>query len=116
MDTLGVYWDLLHQLLERAGVPAGAVEDLPRSAREAGFEVFSTSGSFWVMDPELWFELHASTVVAARDRATRSRVATEQQIDDLVLGLGAAKSGEYGWVSATFFLDLLLRKPDHGVN
>jgi SAM-dependent methyltransferase len=36
LEALAGYWELLHRLLERAGVPAGAVEDLPRSAREAG--------------------------------------------------------------------------------
>ena len=68
VDALGVYWDLVHTLLRRAGVPYGVVEDLPRSAREAGFEVSDFSGSFWLMDPELGFELHASTIVASRPR------------------------------------------------
>ena len=41
-------WDLWRELLHRAGVPAGAVEDLPRSARQAGFEVTATYGSFLI--------------------------------------------------------------------
>jgi SAM-dependent methyltransferase len=111
LEALAGYWALLHALLERAGVPEGAVEDLPRSAREAGLEVAGMSGHFMTHDPELGFELHAGTIAAARERAVRSGVATEQQIDDLVGSLHAARGGEYGWVSSPFFLDLTLRKP-----
>jgi ubiquinone/menaquinone biosynthesis C-methylase UbiE len=94
VEALGVYWDLLHRLLERSGVPFGAVDDLPRSAREAGFEVQGMSGYFWVMEPELGFELHASTIAAARERATRIGIASDEQVDDLVRSLRAAKGGE----------------------
>jgi SAM-dependent methyltransferase len=111
LAALARYWELLHALLERAGVPAGAVEDLPRSARQAGFEVAGMSGYFMTHDPELGFELHASTLAAARERALRAGVATEQQIDELVGSLRAAKGGEHAWVSSPFFLDLKLRKP-----
>jgi hypothetical protein len=111
LEALSGYWNLLHNLMERAGVPYEAVENLPRSAREAGFEVSGMSGYFMTMDPELGFEIHASTIAAARERAIRSGIATENQIDDLVRGLRAAKDGEYQWVSAPFFLDLTLRKP-----
>jgi hypothetical protein len=69
------------------------------------------SGSFPVLDPELGFEIHASTLVAARERATQSGVATQQEIDSLVLSLRQAKGGEYSWVAFPMFLDLLLRKP-----
>jgi hypothetical protein len=64
-----------------------------------------------MMDAELGFELHASTMAAARDRAIRSGIATEKQIDNLVLGLRAAKDGVYAWVSFPFLVDLTLRKP-----
>jgi ubiquinone/menaquinone biosynthesis C-methylase UbiE len=111
VDALGVYWDLAHKLLERAGVPFEAIENLPRSAREAGFEISAMSGYFWAMDPEVGFEIHAQTLEAARERTIRSGLATEAQLDDLVGGLRAAKSGEYGWVASPFFLDLMLRKP-----
>jgi ubiquinone/menaquinone biosynthesis C-methylase UbiE len=111
MEALGLYWDLIHQLMEGAGVPSGVVEDLSRSAGEAGFEVVQTGGYFMTMDPRLGFEIHASTLAAARERAVQSGVATEKQIDDLVLELRAAKDGEYAWVSFPFFLDLTLRKP-----
>jgi SAM-dependent methyltransferase len=111
LEALGGYWELLHQLLERAGVPPQSVEGLQQSAREAGLEVAGTGGCFTTTDPEVGFELHAATIAAARERAIRSGVATEQQIDDLVGTLRAAKGGEYGWVSTPFFLDLTLRKP-----
>jgi ubiquinone/menaquinone biosynthesis C-methylase UbiE len=111
LEALADYWALLHQLLERAGVPAGAVEDLSRSAREAGLEVAGMSGYLMTHDPAVGFELHAGTIAAARERAVRSGVATGQRIDELAGSLRAAKSGEYGWVSSPFFLDLTLRKP-----
>ena len=57
LDALTGYWELIYELLHRAGVPAGAVEDLPRSARQAGLEVTAMSGSFLTLDPELGFEL-----------------------------------------------------------
>ena len=69
LDALGGYWELLHQLLERAGVPAGAVEDLPRSAREAGLEVAGTDGCFTTTDPAVGFEPRRGS--APSDRAWR---------------------------------------------
>ena len=63
------------------------------------------------MDPELGFDLHAATVLAARERAVASGIASGQQIDDLVSDLRAAKDGGYEWVSGLFFLDLTFRKP-----
>jgi hypothetical protein len=62
------------------------------------------------MDPELGFDLHAATVLAARERAVASGIASGQQIDDLVSDLRAAKGGGYEWASGPFFLDLTLRK------
>jgi SAM-dependent methyltransferase len=112
LDVLGAYWDLLYELLERAGgVPRGAIDGLAGSARAAGLEVVAVDGSFATMDPELGFDLHAATVLAARERAVASGIASEQQIDDLVSDLRAAKGGGYEWVSGPFFLDLTLRKP-----
>jgi hypothetical protein len=90
LDALGAYWDLLYELMERAGgVLHNTVEDLPRSARAVGLEVVEVKGSFGVMDPELDFDLHASTVVSARERAVASGVAAGTQIDDLVGDLRA---------------------------
>ena len=111
VEALDEYWALVYRLLDRAGVPPGAVEDLPRYARDAGFEVAGMSGYFATMDPEVGFEIHAKTVVAARERAVESGVATAPEIDDLVLRLRAAKADPRAWVSSPFFLDLTLRKP-----
>ena len=112
LDALGAYWDLLHELLERAGgVPRSAVDGLAGSARAAGLEVVAADGSFRTLDPELGFDLHASTLASARERAVTSGVAAGKQIDDLVSDLHAAKGADYEWVSSPFFLDLTLRKP-----
>jgi hypothetical protein len=66
------------------------------------------------MDPGVGFEIHASTIAAARERATQSGVATQREIDELILSLRAAKPDEHQWVSSPFFLDLTLRKPMTG--
>jgi SAM-dependent methyltransferase len=112
LDALGAYWDLVYQLLEQAGgVPPGAVDGLAGSARAAGLDVAAVDGTFGLIDPEVGFDLHAGTLLAARERAVASGIATGQQIDDLVSDLHAAKGGGYEWVSTPFFLDLTLRKP-----
>ncbi len=100
----------MYELVHRAGAPAGVVEDLPRSAREAGFEVAAMSGSFTIDDPELVFEIHAATLAAARERGTQLGIAAER-IDNLARDIQAAKGSGYEWVSTPFFLDLTLRKP-----
>jgi SAM-dependent methyltransferase len=110
LEALTGYWDLIFEVLDRAGVPAGAIDDLPRSAREAGFEVAGMSGCFLTMDPELGFEMHAASLAAAREQASRLGIAVGR-IDDLVRDIRAAKDGEYEWVSSGFCLDLTLRKP-----
>jgi SAM-dependent methyltransferase len=110
LDTLAVSWELLHELLERAGVPRGTVEGLAGSARAAGLEVVETGGFFSAMDPEPGFGLHADGLAAARERAVKSGFAAGT-IDDVVASLNAAKSGGYEWVSTPFLLDLILRKP-----
>ena len=112
LDALGVFWDLTYQVLERAGgVPHDTVDGLAGSARAAGLDVVAVDGSFATVDPELGFELHAATLLAARERAVASGTAGGQQVDDLVSDLRAAKGGGYEWVSTPFFLDLTLRKP-----
>jgi SAM-dependent methyltransferase len=111
-DALGAYWDLLHRLVEQAvGRPRHPVEELARSARAAGLEVIAVDGTFATMDPELGFDLHASSLAAARERAAASGSGVEQQIDALVDELRAAKAGAYEWVSTPFYLDVTLRKP-----
>ena len=112
LEALGAYWDLVYQVLEQAGgVPPGAVDGLATSARTAGLDVVAADGSFGLIDPDLGFELHAATLLAARERAVASGIATGPQIDDLAADLRAAKNGGYEWVSMPFFLDLTLRKP-----
>jgi hypothetical protein len=112
LDALGAYWNLLYELMERAGgVPHAAVDDLARSARAAGFEVVEVNGTFGTLDPELGFDLHASTLESARERVVASGIPAGKQIDDLVSDLRAAKDGGYQWVSTPFYLDLTLRKP-----
>ena len=111
LGALDNYWDLLHEVMELAGVPRGTVDGLPRSARAAGLEVVEANGFFITLDPELGFELHAGTLAAARERAAKSGIVAEK-IDDLVVNLRAAKDGSYEWVSTPFYLDLALRKPN----
>jgi SAM-dependent methyltransferase len=110
LDALTGYWDLIHELLRRGGASARAVEDLPRSAREVGFEAVATSGFFMTGDPGLVFEIHASTLAAARERGTQLGISADR-IDGLVRDIQAAKGGGYEWVTSPFFLDLTLRKP-----
>jgi hypothetical protein len=73
--------------------------------------VVAIGGGFGIIDPELGFDLHAATLLAARERAVASGIAAGQQIDGLVSDLRAAKGGGYEWVSTPFCLDLTLRKP-----
>jgi hypothetical protein len=109
LEALTGYWDLIYESLDPAGVSPGTVEDLPRSAREAGFEVAGMSGCFQTGDPGL-FEVHAATLAAARERATGLGIAADR-IDDLIRDIRAAKDGGCQWMSSPFYLDVTLRKP-----
>jgi SAM-dependent methyltransferase len=111
MDALEAYWALLYRVMESAGARPRAIDDLPRTARAAGFEVVRANGFFLTHDPELGFELHAATLAAGKERAIKSGAATEQEIDEAVRTLRTAKNGGYEWVSSPFFIDLTLRKP-----
>ena len=98
LDALGTYWDLVYEVLERSGgVPPGSVDGLAESARAAGLEVVAVDGSFGINDPSVGFCLHAATLLAARERAVASGVATAQQIDALAGELRAAKDGGCDW-------------------
>jgi hypothetical protein len=110
LGALATYWGLLHEVMEGAGVPPWTVESLPRSARAAGLEIAEADGFFAIQDPELGFEIHASTLAAAKDRAVKAGIAAET-IDDLVTRLRAAKADGHEWVTSPFLLDLVLRKP-----
>ena len=96
--------------MERAGVPRGIVEGLPRSACQAGLEIAEADGFFATQTPELGFEIHAGTLTAVKERAVKAGIAAET-IEDLVARLRAAKAGGYEWVTSPFLLDLVLRKP-----
>jgi ubiquinone/menaquinone biosynthesis C-methylase UbiE len=109
LGALATYWGLVHEVMEWAGVRRETVEGLPRSAREAGLEIVETDGFFATQDPELGFEIHASTLEAVRARAIKVGIAAEM-IDDLAGRLRTAKAGGYEWVTSPFLLDLVLRK------
>ena len=113
LEAVAGHWDLVHEVLHQNGVPAGAVEDLPRSARQAGLEVTAMRGLFLVEDPELMFEIYAATLEAVRERGIQLGIAAER-FDGLVQDLRAAKGGGYEWVTSSFYLDLALRKPAVG--
>jgi SAM-dependent methyltransferase len=110
-DSLARYWELLHEVIELAGVAAGTVEGLPRAARAAGLEVAGTDGFFVTVDPELGFGLHAGTMAAARERVAHSGISVEET-DELVADLHAAMEGDYDWVTTPFFLNVALRTPE----
>jgi len=108
--ALDLYWGMLHELLEQNGVPRGTVDSLPQAARAAGLETVSADGFFILAEPELGFELHASTLAAVKAAAIARGIAA-QAIDDVLASLRAGKAGGYEWVSTPFFLDLAMRKP-----
>jgi SAM-dependent methyltransferase len=109
IDVLTTYWELLYDMVERLGAPQGSVDALARRAREAGLEVVETSGFFQIIPPEQGFDLHASTIAAAKSRAIESGVGSGAEIDALEGALRAAKDGGYDWVTTPFFLALTLR-------
>ncbi len=111
LDALATYWELVHKVMERAGVPQRSVDDLPRAARDAGLEVDGVEGFFQVAEPEVGFEIHAATLAAARSRAVQSGFATGPGVDEIVKAIRATKNDDYQWVTSPFFLDLTLRKP-----
>jgi SAM-dependent methyltransferase len=110
MDGVEAFWALLYKVMESSGARPRAVDDLPRTARAVGFEVVQANGFFLPLDPELGFEIHAATLAAGKERALKAGAATEEEIDETVRALRAAKNGDYEWVSSPFFLDLALRK------
>ena len=115
LDALGAYWNLLYELMERAGgVPHAAVDDLARSARAAGFEVVEVNGTFGTLDPELGFDLHASTLESARERVVASGIPAGKQIDDSHLGsLCWAPSGRLALATWSPITDPLFGYREH---
>jgi len=111
LDALTAYWELLNDMVERLGAPPGSVDALARVARDVGLEVVETSGFFQIVSPEQGFDLHASTIAAAKSRAIESGVGSGAEIDALERALRAARDGGYDWVTTPFFLALTLRNP-----
>jgi ubiquinone/menaquinone biosynthesis C-methylase UbiE len=111
LDAITTYWELMHDVVERAGAQHLAVEGLPASARAAGLEVVHKGGFFVNEEPELAFELHAGTLAATKARAVELGVATASDVDEVVDRIRAAKHGGYEWATSPVFLDLALRKP-----
>jgi len=111
LDALTTYWELLNDMVERLGAPQGSVDGLARVARDVGLDVVETSGFFQIVAPEQGFDLHASTIAAAKSRAIESGVGSGAEIDALERALRAASDGGYDWVTTPFFLALTLRTP-----
>ncbi len=108
LDALASYWELLYEVVERLGA-TGSVDELARRAHDSGFEVVETTGFFQVVEPALGFDLHASTIAAAKSRVIQSGVASGDEVDVLERALRAAKDGGYDWVTTPFLLALTLR-------
>jgi len=109
LDALTTYWELLYAVVERLAAREGSVDELPRRARDSGFEVVDTTGFFQVVPPALGFDLHASTLAAGKSRAIESGVASGDEIDALERTLRAAQEGGYDWVTTPFYLALAVR-------
>jgi len=76
--------------------------------------VCGVSGTHSPPTAQLGIDIHAGTLAAVSERAMQFGV-TAEEVDDLTRQLDAVKVGDYQWVSSPFFLDLLLRKPAHGM-
>jgi SAM-dependent methyltransferase len=112
ISHLSAHWELLYESIERAGTPHQSVEDLPRFARAAGFEVTSMSGFVIVFPPEMGLQIAIANVASVRERAQALGVATEQQVDDVMSGLSAALHAKdsYDWIASPIVFDLAFRK------
>jgi hypothetical protein len=111
VGALGRYWELMHEAAVKSGVAPGAVENLRASAARAGFEVAAANGFFNVMEPPVGFDIHASAVAALKTRLVGTGVAAGSEVDELERSLRRAASGQDGWLTSPFMLDLTLRKP-----
>jgi SAM-dependent methyltransferase len=111
LEALGTYWDLMHEVMEGAGIPHGLVDSLPRFARSVGLEAVAASGSFRLNEPELALDVHGATLAAFRDRALGSGIVTTHEIDALLAALRVDPAKPLEWVSSPLFLDLTFCKP-----
>jgi SAM-dependent methyltransferase len=111
LEALESCWNLLHAVRDRTGVPTWAVEELPNTARAAGFEVVNTEGYFAILEPPVGFEIYAVLLEALRPRAIELDVESASSVDELVNTLRAARTGDYHWVASVGCLSLMLRAP-----
>jgi SAM-dependent methyltransferase len=111
VGTIGRYWELMHEAAAKSGVAPDAVENLRASAARAGFEIAAANGFFNVMEPSVGFDIHASAVAALKTRLVGTGVAAGSEVDELERSLHQAASGQEGWLTSPFMLDLTLRKP-----
>ena len=112
ISQVSAHWELLYETIERAGTPHQAVEDLPRIARAAGFEVTAMTGFVKMFPPEVGLQLAMANVAAVRERAQALGVATEQQLDGLMGGLSAAMNTKesYDWIACPLVFDLAFQR------
>ena len=103
---------LLYESIERAGTPHEAVENLPRFARAAGFEVTAMSGFVSVLPPDVGLQIAMANLAAVRERAQLLGVATEQQLDEAMRGLSAAMKAKdsYDWIASPLIFDLAFKR------
>jgi hypothetical protein len=64
-----------------------------------------------VLEPSVGFDIHASAVAALKTRLVGTGVAAGPEVDELERSLRQAASGEDGWITSPFMLDLTLRRP-----
>jgi hypothetical protein len=112
-DDLRVAWELLHHAIQSAGASPTAIEDLPATAKQAGFDLVRLGGSCQPTDPATGFELHAATTSAVRDQIVASGASTTEEIDAIIDRLRtAATSGGFRWVTSPLSLTVTLRDRD----
>jgi SAM-dependent methyltransferase len=111
LDAVPAAWELMADLIERSGVPAGTVERLHHWAAAAGFEVIQRDGAFAVGDSVQYFGLWATSLTAMRDRSVATGLTTGEDIDALVATLTSADPAAYEWITSPIYLDLTLRNP-----
>jgi SAM-dependent methyltransferase len=104
------YWELMYRAMETNGVPSFSVEELPRSAQEAGLEVVDADGYFRAkLDVASSLDLHMTTLAASKARIVAAGVATDVDVDDLLAEIKAAMAEDHTWSGSPFFLDLVMR-------
>jgi SAM-dependent methyltransferase len=109
IPALAEAWDLIQEVRDRAGLPAEAVESLPRAAREAGLEVAALHGFFVPSEDPQELDGGAALVTATKERGVQLGIAADR-FDDLTRQIQAAKA-THEWMIGAFFFSLTLRKP-----